>query len=197
MSRLHLFLTLANFVLLVPGVILPVYGVEITTHVEASLLPEPVDVTVYEQTRSILGTVRELWRSEDRLVSFLILLFSIIVPVLKASTLFAAMQVRNEGLRRRLVRVVDSIGKWSMADVFVVAVFLAFLATRDQVQANTFLVPVLIQQVEVAMETQLTSTLGPGFYFFLSYCLLSILWTQLMQRHLTRDFALTEAGRSR
>jgi hypothetical protein len=67
-------------------------------------------------------------------------------------------------------------------------VFLAFLATRDQVQANTFTVPVLIQQVEVAMETQLTSTLGPGFYFFLGYCLLSILWTQLLRR------ALTDAG---
>ena len=197
MSRLHLVLTLANFVLLVPGVILPVYGVEITTQVEASLLPAPVEVTVYEQTRSILGTVRELWRSEDRLVAFLILLFSIIVPVLKASTLFTAMQVRSEDLRRRLVRVVDSIGKWSMADVFVVAVFLAFLATRDQAQANTFMVPVLVQQVEVAMETHLTSTLGPGFYFFLSYCLLSILWTQLMQRHVARDFALTEPGRSR
>ena len=197
MSRLHLLLTLANFLLLVPGVILPVYGVEITTQVEASLLPEPVEVTVYEQTRSILGTVRELWRSEDRLVAFLILLFSIIVPVLKASTLFAAMQVRSEGLRRRLVRVVDSIGKWSMADVFVVAVFLAFLATRDQAQANTFMVPVLVQQVEVAMETHLTSTLGPGFYFFLSYCLLSILWTQLLQRHVARDIALTDPGRSR
>ena len=67
------------------------------------------------------------------------------------------------------------------------AVFLAFLATRDQVQANTFLVPVLIQQVEVAMETHLTSTLGPGFYFFLSYCLLSILWTQLLQRRVRRE----------
>ncbi len=188
MRRLHLFLTLANFVLLVPWVILPVYGVVITTHVEASLLPAPVDVTVYEQTRSILGTVRELWRSEDRLVAFLILFFSIIVPVLKASTLVAALQVRSEGLRRRLIRLVDSIGKWSMADVFVVAVFLAFLATRDQVQANTFTVPVLIQQVEVAMETQLTSTLGPGFYFFLGYCLLSTLWTQLLRR------ALTDAG---
>jgi hypothetical protein len=191
MSRLHLFLTLANFVLLVPGVILPVYGVEVTTHVEASLLPAPVDVTVYQQTRSILGTIRELWASEDRLVAFLILFFSIIVPVLKATALFTSLQVKSEGLRRRLVRVVDSIGKWSMADVFVVAVLLAFLATRDQAQANTFTVPILLQEVEVAMNTQLTSTLHPGFYFFLGYCLLSIFWTQLLQR---RAAALAAVG---
>ncbi len=182
MTRLHPILTLLNFVLLVPGVILPVYGVTVTTHVETAILPAPVDVTVYEQTRSILGTVQELWRSDDYLVSFLILLFSIIVPVAKASTLLASFHTKNAALRQRLVRVVDSIGKWSMADVFVVAVFLAFLATRDQVQANTFTVPILIQQVEVAMETHLTSTLGPGFYFFLGYCLLSIAWTQMLQR---------------
>jgi hypothetical protein len=157
------------------------------------LLSSPSPSTSW-QTRSILGTVRELWRSEDRLVSFLILLFSIIVPVLKASTLFAALHVRSKSLRRWLVRVVDSIGKWSMADVFVVAVFLAFLATRDQAQANTFMVPVLLQQVEVGMETRLTSSLGTGFYFFLSYCLLSILWTQLLRRRVGRDFALTDPG---
>ncbi|MDP6582338.1 MAG: paraquat-inducible protein A, partial [Vicinamibacterales bacterium] len=161
MTRLHVVLTLLNFVLLVPGVTLPIYSVTITTQVEASIIPEPIEVTVYEQTRSILGTVRELWRSDDHLVSFLILLFSIIVPVTKGSMLLASIYVTKQAVKRWLVRLVDLIGKWSMADVFVVAVFLAFLATRDQAQANTFSVPVLLQQVEVGMQTHLTSTLGP------------------------------------
>ena len=68
-----------------------------------------------------------------------------------------------------------------MADVFVVAVFLAFLATRNQAQTNGFSVPVLITQVDVNMATQLTSTLGPGFYYFLGYCLFSIAWTQVLK----------------
>ncbi len=181
MTRLHVVLTLLNFVLLVPGVTLPIYSVTITTQVEASIIPEPIEVTVYEQTRSILGTVRELWRSDDHLVSFLILLFSIIVPVTKGSMLLASIYVTKQAVKTWLVRLVDLIGKWSMADVFVVAVFLAFLATRDQAQANTFSVPVLLQQVEVGMQTHLTSTLGPAFYYFLAYCLFSVLWTQVLK----------------
>ena len=181
MKRVIVVLTLVNFLLLVPGVSLPIYSVTITTQVEAAIIPEPIEVTVYEQTRSILGTVRELWGSADYLVSFLILLFSIIVPVTKASMLLASIYVVTEVVRTWLVRLVDLIGKWSMADVFVVAVFLAFLATRDQAQANSFSVPVLLQQMDVEMRTHLTSTLGPGFYYFLGYCLFSVLWTQVLR----------------
>ena len=32
------------------------------------------------------------------------------------------------------------------------------------------------------METHLTSTLGPGFYYFLGYCLFAIFWTQVLKR---------------
>lgn len=180
-TRLHLVLTLVNFALLIPGVILPVYGVTITSRVSAALIPEPVDVTLYEQTRSIISTIRELWTSGNHLVSLLILLFSIIVPLTKASTLVASFYVTKETLKKGLVKVVDVIGKWSMADVFVVAIFLAYLATRDQVQLNTLSVQVFTQQLDVGMETHLTSVLGPGFYYFLSYCLFSIFWTQVLR----------------
>jgi paraquat-inducible protein A len=174
-------LTLVNFLLLIPGVTLPIYSVTITTEVEAYIIPDPVQVTVYEQTRSILGTVRELWQSGDYLVSFLILLFSIVVPVTKGGMLLASLAAASDAMKRRLVSFVDLIGKWSMADVFVVAVFLAFLATRSQGQTNSFSVPVLLTQVDVNMATELTSTLGPGFYYFLSYCLFSIAWTQVLK----------------
>ena len=182
MSRLLILLTLVNFALLIPGVTLPIYTVSIATQVEASIIPEPIEVTVYEQTRSILGTVRELWLSSDYLVSFLILLFSIVVPVAKGSMLLASIYVSQRAVKDRLILVVDLIGKWSMADVFVVAVFLAFLATRDQVQATSFSVSVaILPPIEVEMETHVTSTLGSGFYCFLGYCLFSVLWAQVLK----------------
>ena len=68
----------------------------------------------------------------------------------------------------------------------MVAVFLAFLATRDQAQENMFTVPVLVRNVDVGMRTHLTSTLGPGFWYFLSYCLFSVFWTQVLKRRGTR-----------
>lgn len=180
-------LTLINFILLVPGVTQPIYSVHIATEVQASIIPDPVEVTVYEQTRSILGTVAELWESADYLVSFLILLFSVIVPVAKGGMLLTSIFVTAEALKQRLVQVVDVIGKWSMADVFVVAIFLAYLATRDQGQSNQFSVEAplpLLPDIEVAMETHLTSTLGPGFYYFLGYCLFSVFWAQVLRYRL-------------
>ena len=183
-------LTLVNLLLLVPGVTLPIYSVDITTEVQASIIEEPVEVSVYAQTRSILGTVRELWASGDNLVSFLILLFSIIVPVVKGSMLLASILVVRDEIRGLMIRVVDAIGKWSMADVFVVAVFLAYLATRDQGQANAFTVasPLpLLPDIEVAMQTHLTSTLELGFYYFLGYCLFSVLWAQVLRYRLGSD----------
>ena len=80
LRHLQLLLTLAGFALLVPGVILPVYSLIITTRVEAQLFPSPVDVTIYEVHRSILGAALDLWRSGDFLVAFLILFFSVAVP---------------------------------------------------------------------------------------------------------------------
>ena len=190
MTRWVLLLTLVNFVLLVPGVVQPIYSITVTSHVDAGFAQ--FDGTVFERTRSILGAVRELASTGDYLVSFLILFFSIIVPVTKATMLVSSLYVRNHRVRASLLYGVDLISKWSMADVFVIGVFLAFLATESQGQQNVFSISALGQEVEVAMGTTLTSTLGPGFYFFLSYCVFSIAWTQVL-KHRASASVLSQA----
>jgi len=55
---------------------------------------------------------------------------------------------------------VSAIGKWSMADVFVVGVFLAYLAT--------------------ASEESISAEVFDGFYYFTAYCIISILGIQIM-----------------
>ena len=188
MRRWVLALTLLNFVLLVPGVILPIYSITITSSVDATFAQ--FEGTVFERTRSILGAVTELASTGDYLVSFLILFFSVIVPVSKGLMLLVSLYARHEPTRARLVRIVDVISKWSMADVFVIGVFLAFLATEHQGQENVFNLPFLGQQIDVTLSTTLNSQLGSGFYFFLSYCLFSIGWTQILKyRGLSRAHA--------
>ena len=179
MRQWVLVLTLVNFALLVPGVIQPIYSITITSQVDAGFAQ--FDGTVFERTRSILGAVRELASTGDYLVSFLILFFSIVVPVTKGLMLLSSLYLSDRRARARVVYLVDLISKWSMADVFVIGVFLAFLATENQGQQNVFNISILGQQVDVTMGTTLTSTLGPGFYFFLSYCLFSIGWTQVLK----------------
>ena len=180
MKLVIVLLTLINFGLLVPGVVQPIYSLDITSTVDAGIAQ--FEGQVYQRTRSILGAVRELFDSGNYLVSFLILLFSIIVPVSKGSMLLGSIYASQQRVRERLVKIVDLIGKWSMADVFVVGVFLAFLATENQVQENRFQVEALGAQLEVGIVTRVTSTLGPGFYFFLGYCIFSIFWTQVLKQ---------------
>ncbi len=130
------------------------------------------DVQAYEKTRSILGTVKELFDSENYLVSFLVMLFSVVVPMTKGVLLLTSLWVSEGRIKQRLVRIANLISKWSMADVFVVAVIVAYLAANASRNMGEIFT--------------LTATMGSGFFFFLGYCILSILSSQLMAQETER-----------
>jgi len=60
------------------------------------------DLQVYEQTRSIVGSVRHLYEVRSRTAATLILLFSVVVPFAKAAMEFVALFIGGDSLRRRL-----------------------------------------------------------------------------------------------
>jgi paraquat-inducible protein A len=151
-----LILILASFACLVPGLWLPALTLDITP-----VLPFLGKMTLYNQTRSIIGTVRNLYDTGNLLVAGLILLFSVVVPVAKGLSLLYVLALKNAPFRRQLLRFVSAIGKWSMADVFVMGIFLAYLATGAAVGV--------------------TAQLHRGFWYFLGYCLLSVASAQMMR----------------
>jgi hypothetical protein len=132
---------------------------------------EPIDV--YAQTRSILGAVRHLYAVGSPTAATLILLFSVIVPVAKIGLVLAAMAAHDEGRRQRTLGFVEVIAKWSMADVFAVAIIIAYLAT----QASTSL-----PGVDAPASAVFSATFGPGFYWFAGYCLTSLAVQQATAR---------------
>lgn len=137
----------------------------------AEVLLENMEVTgsieAYKKTRSILDTVGELFDNGYALVAFLVALFSIIIPVVKGlMLLFSCLRI-DPALSRMLRKIGGYISKWSMADVYVVGVFVAYLAANAVKKEGGLL--------------SFEAYLGPGFYFFLGYCLLSILSAQLLQ----------------
>jgi len=127
------------------------------------------DVQAYEKTRSILGTVKELFDSKNYLVSFLVMIFSVIIPLSKGLLLLTSLWIPEVRMKKRLVGIANVISKWSMADVFVVAVIVAYLAANASGDMGEIF--------------SMTATLGSGFYFFLTYCILSLLSAQLMSRN--------------
>ena len=124
------------------------------------------EVEIYTQTRSIIGAVQNLYRVGSPIPATLILLFSVVVPVTKALLVVMATFMRDIAARQRVLDFVASIAKWSMADVFVVGLFITFLAAQA-----TQTVP---GQVGNAPLMAFDAHFRAGFYWFAAYCLFSL-----------------------
>jgi Paraquat-inducible protein A len=149
---------------------------KLTPQITAALQKNVPEVPVYEQTRSIVGSVRRLYEVGSPTPATLILLFSVIVPVLKSALVaWAFFMTGNELRRRRTLAFVQTIAKWSMADVFVVALFIAYLAAQASATPTTGpeAAPPLIA---------FSAHFGAGFYWFAAYCVFSLASQQITAR---------------
>ena len=146
-NRIALVLTLISLIFLGPGLVKPV----LTIRASVALFGSVHELS--NETRSVVGTIRSLHASGNNFVAGLILLFSIVVPLIKIALLVPIFASRDAARRSRVYRAVQSVSKWAMADVFAVGIFIAFLAVKAT--AN------------------MAAVAGPGFYYFVAYCLLS------------------------
>jgi len=130
-------------------------------------------VNAFNKTQSIIGTAQELLSNDHVLVAVLIVLFSVVIPVGKGLMLLITLVLPPSLKRHRLMLVNNLVSKWSMADVFVIAIFIAFLAGNG------------LQENEGLVDFQ--ANLEIGFWYFLGYCLVSILATQLLSHAYQRE----------
>lgn len=132
-----------------------VLGIDVQVQIEQAFAG---DMFFYYQSKSAAELIDLLFQQKNWVVGLSILLFSVIFPLSKLSlalgTLLWPKIYQNPYIRYFL----EHSGKWSMADVFVVAVFLAFLAFNNM-------------QVGILTE----SSVLIGLYFFLGYCILSLM----------------------
>lgn len=121
-------------------------------------------------SKSILSAAEQLVQSGKAWVGYMILVFSIATPLAKLGLSLVAAQTGSERARRFALKVVNVIGKWSMADVFVVALLLAAFSLRGN----------------GGEDTSTNAEVGLGLYFFASYCILSLVTGQILQRNASR-----------
>ncbi len=124
----------------------------------ASRVPSRGD-TVYVQTQTIVVTIRYLFENGGYLAGTLLLLFSVCVPLGKVLVFFVAIHSRDRR-REMLLNAINVIGKWSMADVFVVSIYTAYLGAKNS--------------IGVGQPVHFETTYGPGFYWFAAYCVVSL-----------------------
>lgn len=146
-NRLAVALSVASLALLWPGLVQPALTISATMEIFGATRE------LTNETRSVVGAVKSLHETGNNFVAGLIVLFSIVIPVTKAALMVPILARRGSARSHRLVRFVQAISKWSMADVFAVGMLIALLVAKGT--AN------------------LSAVAGPGFYCFAAYCLVS------------------------
>jgi hypothetical protein len=189
-------LTGATLLLLVGGLATPMIEVDARiTELSFQLLGEPVvfaNQVLYFQTKSIFDVMQILFESGQAdmlLVAVLLTLFSVIFPALKLmATYVYYYDVRYGDRGARGIGTVRFFalrsGKWSMADVMVVAIFMAYIGF-DALVANQ-LGSLRGASQAVAVLTTNGTSLEPGFYLFLSFVLASLMLSSALESRLDR-----------
>ncbi|MGL1933916.1 MAG: paraquat-inducible protein A [Fibrobacterales bacterium] len=178
-NKVGLVLIMLSFAVLYPGLTETMLTIDMSTQVNASI-PQfkqqvaDFNATIMNKQRSIVGTVSDLYEYDKYLVATLILIFSAIIPIAKGFMLLIVLFSKNVRIERGLYNFVKTIGKWSMADVFVCAIFLGYLSMKDQAQQVMKEVSVMSMKMQVNIDLLSDAWVGPGFYYFLVYCIVSL-----------------------
>jgi len=142
-------LSLIAIVCLVIGVITPI--ITITAFNDFPVIGETI---LKFQSKSILTTIQTLFSTGNLLLGIIVLLFSVIIPAIKSIILLVISFIKDKYLSQQLNKIIGWIGKWSMVDVFVLAL----------------LVTIFVLQADKGTDASLMI----GGYFFAAYALLSM-----------------------
>lgn len=196
-NQLAFSISIIAFLFLFPGIYFSMLTIKTTgsinatvPHVEKGFLGVPsvkgteektMPLKVFDTSRSILKTVDDLWKKNYFFVASMIFLFSVIIPVTKGLLLTYLFLRRKQKVRQQLFFVIKSIGKWSMCDVFITAIFLSYLATGATKTENTKDIAMMGYTAHVDVLAGMQAELHVGFWCFLTYCLLSLIAAQLYE----------------
>jgi len=183
-KHLGFYFNLVALFLFFPGVFLPMLSLNM--NITAQIGGQSLTKELMNKELSLLGTIQELWQDERLFVAGLIFVFSIVIPLIKALLVLLAYLTRSIQLEKSIIDFVSKIGKWSMADVFVVAIFLAILSTNHAETESQQTLAIFGFKLDLIISSETLSVVGNGFYFFTAYCLVSLLGTQFSQRGLSQ-----------
>jgi hypothetical protein len=134
---------------------------------------------LYFQSKSILDVFRIMISHNDVLMKFvgvLLITFSVFFPLLKIASSFLYYYNYRGTKENPLIRFfVLKSGKWSMADVMVIAMFMTYIGFNGIITSQ------LDQLNETGPGLDVLTTNGtslqPGFYLFLAYVLLGLFFS--------------------
>ncbi len=189
LPRAQYFLLLLTLVfLLATGVTTPMIDMEAKiSEMSFTLLDHPVSFTnqvLYFQSKSILDVFWIMVTHNDiemKVVGILMVAFSIVFPLLKMiSSLVYYYNFRRARDNWWVRFFVLKSGKWSMTDVLIVAIFMAYIGFNGIITSQFGTLNSEGQEV-VILTTNGTS-LQPGFYIFFTYTILALFLSEFLTR---------------
>jgi hypothetical protein len=184
----YILLVASLIILLIAGVTTPMIDMEAkvlqmsfvlmghTIHFENQIL--------FFQSKSILDVFWIMFTYKDipmKFVGVLLITFSIIFPLLKIASSMGYYYNYHNARENPVIRFfVLKSGKWSMADVMVVAIFMTYIGFNGIITSQFDQLRSSAQELEL-LTTNGTS-LQPGYYLFLTYTLLALFLSGFLTR---------------
>jgi hypothetical protein len=184
----YIVLVLSLVMLLVSGVTTPMIDMEAKiSQMSFMLMGHPVhfeNQVLYFQTKSILDVFWIMITHKDiqmKFVGVLLITFSIVFPLLKIVSSLGYYYNYHRARENPVIRFfVLKSGKWSMADVMVVAIFMAYIGFNGIITSQFGQLSKASQ--ELVIVTTNGTSLQPGYYLFVTYTLLALLLSGFLSR---------------
>ncbi len=139
---------------------------------------------LFFQSKSILDVFWIMITHKDilmKIVGILLITFSILFPLLKLISSLGYYYNYHNARDNPLIKFfVLKSGKWSMADVMVVAIFMAYIGFNGIITSQFGKLSKAGQ--ELVILTTNGTTLQPGYYLFLTYTLLALFLSGFLTR---------------
>jgi len=184
----YIFLVLSLIMLLAAGVTTPMIDMDAKiSKLSFMLIGHPIQFNeqiLYFQSKSILDV---FWimiiHADFKMISVgvLMVIFSVVFPLLKIISTMGYYYNFHNARDNRVIRFfVLKSGKWSMADVMVIAIFMAYIGFNGIVTSQLGELSSISQ--EVVIFTTNGTSLQPGYYIFFLYTLLALFLSGFLTR---------------
>lgn len=141
------------------------------------------DQVLFYESKSILGVVEVLVKQpavDSIAVGVLILCFSILFPVMKLTSTGIHLLSKRKLAENRVIKYFAfQSGKWSMADVIVIAILMTYIGLNGLLDKQ--LAMLNIRSEALTLITTNNTALQPGYIIFISFVLYGLILSTILK----------------
>ncbi|MEO6670298.1 MAG: paraquat-inducible protein A [Ferruginibacter sp.] len=147
------------------------------------------DQGLFFQSKSIIEVVILLLKTgrvDSQVVGWLILVFSVLFPFMKLSSTAVALMSEDKWAKNRFIRYFAfESGKWSMADVMVVAFLMTYIGFNGIVASR--LETLNYNHIPITSISTTNTMVQPGYIIFLSFVIYGFVLAAILKK-ISRNF---------